>query len=231
MLELPKIHLLSSAVPTSSLPDPLSWRLHTLDIKPAGDTVHIKLSGSYNDFEGGYDIVIISTGEMTIHSSFKYTGDTLLAREIGMAFSVPRDCDMLRWERQGEWSVYPADHIGRTLGETRAFANHSDEVPPTWSWAEDNSPMGCNDFRSTKRHIYWASLCYPDGIGAWVESDGSQHVRAIVQTDRIAFFINDWYGGTNTGLWEWTSNYGEGKKIVPGQMIESILHVQIAKIK
>ena len=52
--------------------------------------------------------------------------------EIGLAFSVPNDCDLLRWQRNGEWSVYPADHIGRNLGETHAFATHGNQVPPTW---------------------------------------------------------------------------------------------------
>ena len=91
--------------------------------------------------------------------------------------------------------------------------------------------MGCNDFRSTKRHIYWASISYPDGPGVWVTSDGSQHMRAMVEPDRIAVHINDWYGGTHCGLGEWTSNYGEGKAVVPGQTIESRVSVRLAQIE
>ena len=91
--------------------------------------------------------------------------------------------------------------------------------------------MGCNDFRSTKRHIYWASISYPDGPGVWVESDGSQHARAMVESDRISLHINDWYGGSRTGLWEWTSNYGEGQTVVPGQTIESTVRLRIAQLE
>jgi beta-galactosidase len=102
-------------------------------------------------------------------------------------------------------------------------------VPPAWPWAEDNSPMGSNDFRSTKRHIYWASIRYPDGPGMWVISDGTQHVRAAVDPDRVSVCVSDWYGGTNCGLSEWTSNYGDGRAIVPGERIGSTVHLRIGK--
>ncbi len=86
--------------------------------------------------------------------------------------------------------------------------------------------MGCNDFRSTKRHIRWASLGYADGPAVLVTSDGSQSTRATVESDRIAFRINDWYGGSHVGLWEWTSNYGEGQVITNGQNLVSTLRLQ-----
>ena len=201
--------------------------MHRLDIKPDGSNVRVKLQGTYDQFEGGYEVLITPDGTLTVHAAFKYTGPKLLAREIGLAFSLPTECDRLRWQRRGEWSVYPDDHIGRPVGDTRAVASHRAELPPTWPWAADNSPMGCNDFRSTKRHIDWVSLSYPDGPGVWVESNGSQHARAQVQNDRIALHISDWYGGTHSGLYEWTSNYGEGKPLVPGDMIESMVRLRL----
>ena len=99
------------------------------------------------------NVLITPEGTLTVQSALQVHRDKLLAREIGLVLSMPRDCDCLRWQRRGEWSVYPEDHIGRPLGETRAFAPHPEQLPPTWPWALDNSPMGCNDFRSTKRHI------------------------------------------------------------------------------
>jgi beta-galactosidase len=225
-----RLHLLPAARPMSPLPDQLTWGLRSLEVKPEGENVRARLQGSYDHFEGGYDLLITPGGELTVRASFKYTGEKLLAREIGLAFAVPRDCDLLRWHRRGEWSAYPADHIGRPLGEARAFAQHPDTLPPTWAWAEDNSPMGCNDFRSTKRHIHWAAISYPDGPGVWVQSDGSQHCRAMVESDRISVHINDWYGGTHSGLGEWTSNYGEGKTVNPGQTIESRARLRLAQI-
>ena len=230
LLELPRVHILPAADPLHSLPDPLSWRLRKLDVRMEGSNVRVKLEGSYEHLEGGYDLLITPQGILTIQGAFKYSGDKLLAREVGMVLSTPRDCDCLRWQRRAEWSVYPPDHIGRPLGETRAFAAHADQLPPAWPWALDNSPMGCNDFRSTKRHVCWASLSYPCGPGIWVESDGAQHTRAEVQPDRIAFHINDWFGGTHSGFWEWTSNYGEGKTLSPGDTIKSVLRLRLAQM-
>jgi hypothetical protein len=219
---------LSAADPLHALPDPLSWRLRKLDIRPEGSNVRVHLEGSYEHLEGGYELLITPEGTLSLQASFKYAGEKLLAREVGLVLSTPRECDCLRWQRRAEWSVYPPDHIGRPLGEARAFAAHSDELPPTWPWALDNSPMGCNDFRSTKKHVCWASLSYPRGPGIRLESDGAQHVRAEVQSDRIAFHINDWSGGTHSGLWEWTSNYGEGKALAPGDTIQSTARLRLA---
>jgi hypothetical protein len=231
LLELPRVHLLPAAAPLCSLPDPLSWHLQKLDIRLEGSNVRVQVQGTYEHLEGGYNVLITPEGTLTIQSAFKYSGDKLLVRETGMVLSTPRECDCLRWRRRAEWSVYPQDHIGRPLGETRAFAAHPDQVPPAWPWALDNSPMGCNDFRSTKRHICWASLSYPRGSGVWVESDGAQHARAEVQPDRIAFHINDWFGGTHSGFWEWTSNYGEGKTLAPGDTIKSALRLRLAQME
>jgi beta-galactosidase len=228
LLEWPHLHVLPAAAPASPLPSPQSWHLDKLDVLAEGENIRARIMGRYDRFEGGYDIQITPEGEITVHSSFKYIGDQFLAREIGMSFSVPKDCDVLRWERRGDWSVYPEDHIGRTQGETRSVASHPKKVPPEWPFAQDNSPMGTNDFRSTKRRIDWASLAYSDGPGAWVLSDGTQHARAMVASDRIAFFISDWYGGTNCGLSEWVSNYGPGKPVAPGATIESTVRLRLA---
>ena len=89
--------------------------------------------------------------------------------------------------------------------------------------------MGSNDFRSTKRHIYWAGIHYPDGPGVAIVSDGSQHVRAAVDTDRISVNVNDWYGGTNVGWWEWVHNYGKGQLIHRGDRLKSKTVLRLAK--
>jgi hypothetical protein len=35
-------------------------------------------------------------GGMIVHSSYKYTGEDFKAREIGLRFSVPLECDRLQ---------------------------------------------------------------------------------------------------------------------------------------
>jgi hypothetical protein len=229
LLSTPELHLLPSATPFSPLPNLLSWHLKDLRVKSEGENVRIEIDGSYDRFEGGYDVLVAPAGEVTARASFKYSGEKVVVREVGLGFVVPRDCDVLHWNRQGEWSVYPPDHIGRLDGETRAFASHADQLPPTWPWSEDNSPMGCNDFRSAKRHIHWASIRYPEGMGVWVKSDGSQHLRATVESDRISVCINDWYGGSHTGLREWNMNYGDGKPIATGEQLTSTVRLQFGR--
>jgi hypothetical protein len=228
LLETPRLHVLPATTPFSPLPNPLTWRLQKMEVVPDGPNVRVHIEGQYDQFTGKYDLVVTPEGALTTRASFRNEGPKLLAREIGLVFSVPKDCDLLRWERRADWSVYPSDHIGRPQGETRALAAHGEATPPMWAWAADNSSLGCNDFRSTKRRIDWAWIGYPHGPAALVESDGSQHLRAMVADDRIVVHINDWYGGTHAGLWEWTSNYGEGKPIENGQTIESTLRLRFA---
>ena len=227
LLELPALHVLPAATPFAPMPDRLSWRLRSFEIKPDAGNVRVRLQGAYDRFDGGYDVVITPVGQITVQSSFRYTGERFLAREVGLVLTVPKECDRLRWNRQAEWSVYPDDHIGRPAGEASSVAVHPAALPPTWSWSQDNSPLGSNDFRSTKRHIRWAALGYPGGPAIGVTSDGSQSARATVESDRIALHVNDWYGGTHVGLWEWTSNYGEGKPVATGDTIASTVRLQI----
>lgn len=244
LLELPSLHVLPARACMSPLPDRLTWKLRSLDIKSGGDGVRVLMSGAYEQFGGGYEILVTPAGEITVSSSFEYSGPDLWAREVGLRLSVPRQCDLLQWDRQAEWSVYPDDHIGRPRGHARAVAAHPPPseggvgggstvppaaVPPTWPWSLDNSPLGSNDFRSTKRNIHWAALGYPAGAGLLVLSDGRQHARALVESERISLHINDWYGGTNAGLWEWESNYGKGRLIKKGEKIECTVHLRVVR--
>jgi len=223
----PMIHVLPTNAPTTPLPNRNEWQLESMDVVQDGDNRRVVLKGHYPNFAGSYEMTITPGGEITVHAKFTYSGADMLAREVGMSFSVPRDCDVLRWDRVGEWSAYPDDHIGRPVGKAAAFASHPRAVPPTWPWSQDNTPMGTNDFRSTKRHVKTASIAYPDGVGIQVISDGSQAVRAMVETDRITVHVSDWYGGTNVGWGEWITNYGRGKTLKTGDVIESTVRLRL----
>jgi len=230
LLELPALHVLPTVRPLEPLPDRLGWQLEKLDIKKVGESAAVTMKGRYKDFQGGYELTITPEGELTVSSSFEYTGEEFLAREIGLRFSVPQECDVLEWDRRAEWSVYPADHIGRPRGTATAFPKAVNTVPPKGPWSGDPSPMGSNDFRSTKRNIYWAAIHYPGGPGAAVESDGLQYVRAFVEGDRISVHVNDWFGGTNVGWSEWILNYGQGRLIHKGDRLRSKVMLSLRTI-
>jgi len=230
LLELPSLHVLPTESPQQPIPYRATWSSKSFKWVREREDVLVTITGSYPGFDGSYHISISPDGGMTVHSSFTYTGPERRAREIGLAFSVPRQCDTVSWVRNAEWSVYPDDHIGRPVGSASALAKHPDTVPPTWSWSLDNSPMGTNDFRSTKRNIQQGSISYPSGIGVSIESDGTQSLRAMVDTDRIDVNLSDWFGGSNVGWREWTTNYGTGRVIRSGDLLTSTARLQLVRI-
>jgi len=219
--ETPTLHVAKTGDTMHPLTAMKDWRLTSLDIKPEGRGVRAVIKGRYPNFTGGFDYQISPEGEIVLQSSFTYSGDEFYARETGIEFTAPRQCELLEWDRQAEFSVYPPEHIGRPHGQAKPVTLHTASLPPTWEWSADNSPLGCADFRATKRHIHWATLRYPDaGTGVLFESNGLQNARAAVAGERIDIFITDWYGGTNSSG-EWIENYGRGKLIKNGQVLES----------
>ena len=52
------------------------------------------------------------------------------AKEVGLTLRPSSDLTDLWWRRVGEWSLYPADHIGRTAGYAAAGAGHELDAPP-----------------------------------------------------------------------------------------------------
>ena len=136
---------------------------------------------------------------------------------------VPR-----RGSYSAKWTVYPEDHIGRSKGTARAHSGNTPVAPPRWAYSQDDTVMGSNDFRSTKRNIRAASIADSEGNTIGIESDGTQHLRAIVESDHIAVHVNDWFGGTAAVAWgEWSSNYGTGKELKPGDKIKGALMIKL----
>jgi hypothetical protein len=87
--------------------------------------------------------------------------------------------------------------------------------------------MGSNAYRSTKRNILTATVTDSSGYGWKIQSDGSQHLRAAVESDRIAVYMNDWYGGSPAEIGEYIENYGRGKVLRSGERIHSIIHLRL----
>lgn len=120
-------------------------------------------------------------GDAEFRYEFTYKGPDLWVREIGLEFELPLDFDRLSWDRNAEYSYYPDDPIGRPQGEAVAHPAVAQTIPAgNRPYGLDDHTLGCNDFRSTKRHIYTARLTNEAGQGVQVFSDGSQHVRATL---------------------------------------------------
>jgi len=219
--ETPMLHVAKTGDTMHPLAGMNGWRLSFLKVVPEGRNVRVVIKGQYPSFAGGYDYLISPDGEIVVQSSFTYRGDDFHARETGIKFTVQRQCELLEWDRQAEFSVYPPDHIGRPHGQARPVVFHAMNQPPIWEWSADNSPLGCPDFRSTKRHVNWTTLRYPDsGRGILFELNGTRNTRATVDGERINLYVTDWYGGTNSSG-EWIENYGRGRLIKNGQVLQS----------
>jgi hypothetical protein len=89
--------------------------------------------------------------------------------------------------------------------------------------------MGSNAFRSTKRDIVSAELKDESGQGWKIQPNGSQSLRAAVESDRIAVYVNNWYGGTPAQIGEYLENYGAGELLRTGEHISSTIHLQLLR--
>jgi hypothetical protein len=226
----PKLHILPIEATLNEFPIFETWRLtRPLDIHPAGEDYEVIETGAYRDFAGELRLRITPEGGLRVSYEFTYTGTDTRAREVGLQFGVPLWCNKLQWRRRGEWTVYPDDHIGRNDGVAMAHARGSQTVPPAQPFALDDTPIGTNDFRSTKRNFVFASLTDKDGYGVGIEAIGSQHLRASVDADLIEVNVNDWFGGVAATAWgEWWQNYGQGREILPDDPNQGVAHNKIA---
>lgn len=65
----------------------------------------------------------------------------------------------------------------------------------------------------------------------YIESNGAQHLRASVESDRIAVFLSDWFGGTASQADEWMQNYGTGREVKPHDRLQGVLRLQLLEGK
>jgi len=226
----PKLHVLPIEATLEEFPLLESWRLtKPIDIQPAGQGFEVVETGTYRDFSGELRFLVTPEASLQVSYDFRYTGTDTRAREVGLQFGVPLWCDKLEWHRRGEWTVYPEDHIGRNDGLAMAHAPGPETVPPKQSFALDDTPMGTNDFRSTKRNFVYASLTDKNGYGIGIKAVGKQHLRASVGDDLIEVNVNDWYGGVAAVGWgEWWQLYGTGRELRPDDPNQGDSHSQVA---
>ena len=189
---------------------------HSLDIQPLNNTcTHWKgritgtgtdKSGPWVKVEGSYDEADItltyrmdSVGSVSIDYELISKID-IDPRQIGLVFGVPREFELLSWDRIAQWSVYPDDHIGRPSGWAKPFTDGKSNlfkfgVKPEWPWSADQTPMGSNDFRATREKIKWAELSNDSSQGIRIESDGTHAVRAWVGNEKINLLVASFFTG------------------------------------
>lgn len=189
---------------------------HSLNIQPLNNTCNNwtgRTSGSGTDkdgpwikVEGTYDEAgIVLTYRMdsagAVKMDYQLTCKTDIdPRQIGLVFGLPREYELLSWNRIAQWSVYPDDHIGRPSGWAKPFPDGENNafrfgIKPDWPWSADQTPMGSNDFRATRERIKWAELANGSNQGVRIESDGSHAVRSWVGEDKIHLLVASFFTG------------------------------------
>ncbi len=173
------------------------WAAESVTAVKDGDAVTVTVKGAAAEAAGWYAVRIDGAGRADFSYEFKVRAKTD-PRQYGLVVYLPRSFDTLNWSRRGQWTTYPANHIGRPLGIAKALLPGRETVfrrPPAWDWKDDQNGLGSNDFRSTKANVLWAVLSRPEGEGLLLVSDGRHAARAFLDGDRVGWLIADFSTG------------------------------------
>ncbi len=183
--------------PEHQLPrDPLThicsnWTLTAIDVSEEGGSVTITTQGTYDESVGTITSTIHGDGTLAASYAFELLSETLVPRQLGIVFDVPRSLDTLTWSKESTWGHYPVSHINRPNGSAPAFYDDSiiNSIEPASQWSHDATPLGCHDFRSTKANFY--SYALKDASHKLVfEGDGTTHARSWIHGDNIRTLIS-----------------------------------------
>ena len=211
-----------------------AWKCKSVKARQVGNDVEIEVKGAYKEFKGSYTLSINASGAIKATYSFKALVD-VNPRQWGLVFEAPTSFDTAFWRREGLWSVYPDDHISRPVGEAKLFyqglpENIDPRMQPSWSWSYDFNQLGSNDFRSTRRNIWYAGLRNAQEGRIVVPSDGTQHWRSWLAGDRIQFLVADFATpGDELFLSSYYAPYR--KPLQKGDTISGEVHLQCIPAK
>jgi beta-galactosidase len=103
-----------------------------------------------------YNLVLKPDGKLDWTYHLKWLATDRQAWEFGFKLDVPSAGDRFSWFRKGQWTEYPAGHIGANVGSV----THQDR-----------------SFGSTKRDVIWADVSSDTAGVALAQVDGPLHVR------------------------------------------------------
>lgn len=174
----------------------------------------VVLQGLYGSVLGMQYIFRIS-GDGCITVEYQMRSGSVRAEslsELGLRFDIPGDVEQVRWERQGLYSVYPEDHIGRNRGTARRVCLEAQKAGygarPDWSWKDDmydaflygpeapDGGLATHDFKSLKEYIRKYEVQFASSVGEIVvEANGDTAARVEVRPDGASLIIDQqwWY--------------------------------------
>ena len=207
-----------------------NWRATAVQAlaTPAG-TVEVAVQGDNAAAAGNYVLTLDAAGNLTVR--YELVARTRInPRQWGMVFFVPENFSTLRWQRQAQWSFYPADHIGRASGIARVQRARSDAPyavrRPDGVWSADATALGGNDFSSTKVGIVSASLA-SRAAKLCVVSDGHQAVRAFAGGGQNGWLVTGFHTGGGDGFFS-THLAAERKPLAVGAVLSDTIQLRLA---
>lgn len=206
------------------------WKPVKTEARKEGEHVKITVEGSYKEFTGNYTLTLNANGELSVEYHFNALQD-VNPRQWGLVFDAPDSYNTTFWRRKGMWSVYPADHISRPVGRASLFyaglpQQVNPRIQPSWSWSKDFNELGSNDFRATRRNIWYAGLDNADGNKITVRSNGEQHWRSWLDKEKVRFLVADFVTAGNEMFLE--GYYAPYRKpIKTGDQIEGLIQLRV----
>lgn len=140
----------------------------------------VTVNGAYDNGQGvRFDMKIsgngIITTDYTLTTAPKVTSGL---REVGISYDISKDTDSVSWLRDGLYTAYPQDHIGRNKGVALKVREGSDVTPdqygvePQWPWKDDmknyfvystddpNNGLVTNDFKTMRENVWFYDVNY-----------------------------------------------------------------------
>lgn len=186
--------LAPKAPPYAEFPDAKTRVVDNVTVSNTGRALELTVTDRYTNFAGSVRWLIDANGTGEISYDYTYTGPDLDTREIGVKALLRPECDEIKWRRWSEWGEFPAESISRTEGTARAHRDakwpaRPANVKPNWPWSQDETELGTADFRSTKFHIYEASLFAADQTGMKVNANGDAHFRCCLAESGVMMHL------------------------------------------
>jgi beta-galactosidase len=228
------------------------WTLAKVDVAEEAGAVTATVQGRYQEAEGKYVLRFDGAGGLTVTYDFRYQGASDAGRrgrgagfrEVGLLVYIAGECRTLDWKRDGRWTTYPDDHIGRIEGTAPLMRDGSwpkapdpkdkdagralvPERQPDYPWSLTESRYGTLDFASTKYNVFQAALRDARGAGILVLSDGTQHVRCKARDGRIELLVSDFSGSSYWNHLNWFHSIR--KTLKPGDAIQGTARLRLVK--
>lgn len=201
-----------------------------IDVTQQPDSIVVQMDVTYNEGTAKQRYVFRKDATFTTEYAVNSNQKDTSPYQYGLMMQLPRRFDRLSWKRKGPFSWYPSDHIGRNRGTAKLLAKplltvEEVGVQPHHPWKDNANAFGSNDFRSTKKAIYEATLVDEAGIKVQVLSNADQASRTWLQDGQINWLIADYCNNGSERFYG--SPFSDGRIKISSKPLKGKLTIKI----